>query len=111
MQKKEGDELGIEPIRSRLIKDEEILKSVFSLHGIGRILLRNHVSKGLAKKYFDDYELTPEYLLRWDKSRKRVEVIEKPWTVFDDGGRESFSLMAPTVFVSLLKQLVKVLNI
>src|SRR3989344_4191159 len=108
MEKKEGDELGIEPIRPRLIKDEEILKSVFSLHGIGRILLRNHVPKGLAKKYFDDYELTPEYVLKWDNSRKRVKVIEKPWTVVDDEGKESFSLMAPVVFISLLKQLAEV---
>lgn len=104
---KEGDNLGIEPIKARLEKDEEILRKVFDLHGMPKIMLRNHVPASEAEKYFDDYELTPEYVLRWDG--KKVQVMEKPWLVKDDGGVESYSLMAPAVTVSLLKQLREVL--
>jgi len=107
---KEGDNLGIEPFRPRLMKDEEILKTAFSLHGIPKILLRNHVSVSEAKKYFDDYELTPEYSFEWDTKRKKVRVIEKPWTVKDDNRVESYSLLAPAVMVSMIKQLVEVLG-
>jgi adenylate kinase family enzyme len=110
MEKKEGDELGLEPIRPRLAKDEEVLKSVFSLHGIGKILLRNHVPVSQASKYFDEYELTPEYKFSWDRKKKRVEIIEKQWTLKDDNDSPCYSLLAPPVVVSLLKQLVEVLN-
>jgi adenylate kinase family enzyme len=111
MARKEGDELGLEPIRGRLIKDEEIMKIAFNLHGIPKVLLRNHVSVKEAKKYFDGYELTPEYVLNWDANRKKVAVTEKPWTVKDDNGVESYSLLAPAVMVALIKQLVEVLGI
>lgn len=111
MEKKEGDEFGIEPIRPRLIKDEEILKSVFSLHGIGKVLIRNHIPLSQASKFFDEYELTPEYVFKWDAQKKRVEIKEKPWTIKDDSGELSFSLLAPAVVVSLLKQLGEVLEV
>ena len=109
MQGKEGDDLGIELIRPRLEKDEEIIRNVFNLHGVLKVLLRNHVPAKEAKKYFDNYEITPEYSFKWDKKNKKVKVIENPWTVNDDNGVESFSLLAPPVVVSLIKQLVEVL--
>ena len=108
---KEGDDLGIAPIKGRLTKDEEILKTVFSLHGIPKILLRNHVPVPEAKKYFDDYELTPEYVLAVDKKTKKVLVKEKPWTIKDDNGIECFSLLAPPVMVAMVKQMAEVLEI
>ena len=111
MQPKEGDDLGISPIKGRLLKDEEIIKTVFSLHGIPKILLRNHVPVIEAKKYFDDYELTPEYFFSWEGKEKKVRVIEKPWTVKDDSGRECYSLLAPPVMVAMIKQMVEVLNL
>jgi len=111
MEKKEGDNLGIEPLRPRLAKDEEILKKAFALYGIPKILLRNHVPVAEAKKYFDDYELTPEYVLAWDKSVRKVKVAEKPWIIKDDNGEECYSLLAAPVMVSLLKQMVEVLKI
>lgn len=111
MEKKEGDELGLGPIRQRLIKEEEIIKIAFNLHGIPKILLRNHVAVADAKKYFDDYELTPEYELNWDAGRKKVVVTEKPWTVKDDSGVQSNSLLAPPVMVAMIKQLVEALEI
>lgn len=104
---KEGDNLGIEPIKGRLEKDEEILRKVFGLYGMPKIMVRNHVPAREAEKYFDDYELTPEYVLSWDG--KKAQVSEKPWLVKDDSGVESYSLMAPAVTVSLLKQLREVL--
>jgi adenylate kinase family enzyme len=106
---KEGDDLGIEPIRARLTKDEEILQKAFSLHGIPKILLRNHVPVAETNKYFDNYEITPEYVLKYNG--KKVEVTEKPWSVKDDNGVESNSLLAATVVISLLKQMVEVLDL
>lgn len=107
---KEGDELGIEPIRPRLDKDEKILKTILSIHGVPKILLRNHVPVKEAKDHFDSYELTPEYGFVWDAKNKKVKVTEKPWTVIDDNGTECFSLLAPPVTIALLKQLADVLK-
>jgi len=109
MEAKEGDNLGIDPIRPRLEKDESILRSVFSLHGIPKILLRNHVPVKEADKYFDKYEITPEYVFKLEG--KKVKVEEKPWSVKDDNNVESNSLLAAPVVVSMLKQLVEVLDL
>jgi len=109
MQPKEGDSLGIGPIRDRLNKDEEILRKAFALHGIPKILLRNHVAKSESETYFDDYEITPEYLL--SLNGEKVKVAEKPWTVIDDNGVESVSLLSAPVVVALLKQMADILEI
>jgi adenylate kinase family enzyme len=106
---KEGDELGIEPQRARLVKDEEVIRKVFELHGVPKILIRNHVPVKDALKYFDTYEITPEYILKWDDKKKKIEVEEKPWQVKDDNGVASNSLLAPPVVVGLIKQLAEVL--
>lgn len=111
MVSKEGDNLGIEPIRSRIVKDEEIIRTAFGLYGIPKILLRNHVSVKEAKKHFDDYEITPEYNFKWNSKNKKVKVIEKTWTIKDDNGIESYSLLAPPVVISMIRQLVEVLNL
>lgn len=108
---KEGDEKGLEPIRGRLEKDEELIRTAFDLYGIPKILLRNHVPVAEAKEYFDDYEITPEYVLKWDAKNKKVKVIEKPWTIKDDNGVECYSLLAPPVVVSFLKQIVDILSL
>jgi adenylate kinase family enzyme len=111
MVSKEGDELGIEPLMPRLMKDEEIIQTALKLHGVPKILLRNHVPVDFADKYFDEYELTPEYVFGWDKNKKKVKIDEKPWTVYDDNGVESYSLLAPSVVVGMIKQLEEVLNL
>jgi adenylate kinase family enzyme len=108
---KEGDELGIEPIRERLNKDELLIKQTFSLQGIPKILLRNSVPVDKAKEYTDDFEITPGYSYKYDPKTKKVETIEKAWEVLDDEGVPSNSLMPPPVVVSLIKQLVKVLGL
>lgn len=102
---KEGDELGIEMIRDRLVKDEELIKRAFSLYGIPKILLRNPVPVEKAKQYVDDYEITPEYVYEWDKTSGKVKTTERPWVIEDDQGVPSYSLLPHPVTVSLIKQL------
>lgn len=108
---KEGDEKGIKPIKERLEKDEKLMELAYSLYGIPKVLLRNSVPKTLAKSHIDDYEITPEYCYQWDEKNKKVQVQEKPWIVRDDEGRDSYSLLPPPVVVSLIKQIVKSLNL
>jgi adenylate kinase family enzyme len=106
---KEGDEKGLEPIRGRLNNDEELIKTAFKLHGIPKILARNHVPVAEADEHFDKYELTPRYNFKLKKDGS-VKVEEDRWTVKDDNGVECYSLLAPPVVVSMLKQLVEVLS-
>lgn len=106
---KEGDELGIAPIKSRLDKDEILIKQAFNLYGVPKALLRNTVPTDKAEEYLNDYEITPEYV--YELEGNKVRVIEKPWQVEDDNGVSSYSLMPPPVVVSLIKQLVKVLEL
>jgi len=102
---KEGDELGIEPIKKRLEKDEGLIKRAFSLYGIPKILLRNSVPVDRAKDFVADYEITPEYGYQWDEKKKKVTITEKPWQVPDDNGVPCYSLMPPPLVVSLIKQM------
>lgn len=111
MVQKEGDKLGIEPIRKRLKTDEKLIKQAFSLYGIPKVLLRNSVPKDKAEKFVDDYEITPEYSYELDKNSGEVKIVEKPWQVLDDNGVPCYSLMPPPVVVSLIKQIVEVLNL
>ncbi len=111
MVSKEGDEFGIEPIKERLKKDDELIKRALSLYGIPKVLIRNSVPINIAKDYIDDYEITPEYVYEWDESKKKVNIKEKPWIIKDDEGVESYSLLAQPPTVSLIKQLVKIFNL
>lgn len=109
--KKEGDELGIELIRERLKMDETLIEKAFSLYGLPKILLRNSLPVSKAQKFVDDYEITPEYHYQWDERTKKVKIKEKPWIIADDKGIQSYSLLAPPVVVSLIKQLVEILKL
>ncbi len=111
MMPKEGDEMGIKPIKERLKKDGKLIEQAFSLHGIPKILLRNSVPKKMAKEYLDDYEITPEYYYEWDNKGKKVAIKERPWVVLDDKKVPSYSLLPPPVVVSLIKQLVAALGL
>jgi len=108
---KEGDELGTKPIKERLKLDDKLIKQAFSLYGIPKILLRNSLPIKVAQKFVDDYEITPEYSYQWDSKEKRVKIIEKPWVILDNGGIQSYSLLAAPVTVSLIKQIVEVLGL
>ena len=108
---KEGDELGIEPIRKRLKLDEKLMEKAFFLYGITKVLLRNSIPVKDAKDFVDDYEITPEYVLEWNKKSKKVKVKEKPWIFLDNEGTSSFSLLPQPVVISMIKQIVGVLNL
>lgn len=108
---KEGDDLGIEPIKKRLQTDEKLIKQAFFLHGIPKVLLRNSVPVDMAKEYVDDYEITPEYVLQYIKNTKTVKVTEKPWIFEDEQGIPSYSLLPQPVALSLIKQLPEALRI
>jgi len=109
MIKKEGDELGIAPIRQRLDMDESLIKQAFSLYGINKVLLRNTIPVDKADEYVDDYELTPEFIFKKEDDGK-ITSSEKSWKIKDDNGVLSYSLMAPPVVVSFIKQLVEALE-
>lgn len=111
MQGKEGDNLGIGPIKERIKRDGELIDKMFTLHGVPKILLRNAVPAKLAKNYVDAYEITPEYVYSYDAKTDTVKTLEKPWTVKDDEGVEVVSLLAPAVAIALLKQLPQALNL
>jgi cation diffusion facilitator CzcD-associated flavoprotein CzcO len=89
--------------------DQKLMEKAMTLYGIPKVYLRNALPADSAKDYVDDYELTPEFGYTWDG--KEVKVDQKPWTVKDDEGVTSYSLMAPAVVVSLIKQLSKVLGL
>lgn len=108
---KEGDELGIEPIRERLETDEQIFRQLLSLTGIPKIYLRNSVPVDKSKEYIDDYEITPAYYYEVDKSNNTVNTIEKPWIINDDDGVPSYSLLPAAVELALIKQTVNVLGL
>lgn len=110
MVRKEGDKLGLKSIRERLDKDEELIKLAFELHGVPKILLRNHIPVEDARKNYDDYEITPEYSFSLEKNGE-VKIHEKRWTVNDDNGVECISLLAPAVVIHFLKQLYDVLDL
>ncbi|MEW6408432.1 MAG: nucleoside monophosphate kinase [Patescibacteria group bacterium] len=108
---KEGDELGIEPIRARLEVDNQIFQKLLTLTGIPKIYLRNSIPKDKAKEYVDDYEITPQYSYKYDQKSGRVEVMEKPWIVKNNEGVESISLLPPAVVISFIKQTAQVLGL
>lgn len=111
MVSKEGDELGIEPIRARLETDDQIFRQLLQLQGIPKVYLRNSLPVAKVGEFVDDYELTPEYGYELDKTAGKVKIIEKPWTVKDDEGVESYSLLPPAIVVAMIKQIAKVLGL
>ena len=109
---KEGDSAGIESIRDRLELDDKLIKKVMSLHGIPKILLRNAVPVNSIKDdIVDDYEITPKYVYEHDEKTDKVTTREEPWIIKDDEGVDSYSLLAPPVVISLLKQLIQALEL
>ncbi|MBI2405719.1 nucleoside monophosphate kinase [Candidatus Microgenomates bacterium] len=108
---KEGDELGIEPIRTRLEVDAKMMQTATGLHGIPKIALNNSVPVKESSQVYASYEITPEFVYSWDGKHQRVVVEERPWVVKDDHGVPSYSLMPPAVVVSLIQQMVEVLGI
>jgi len=107
---KEGDELGIKPIRERLKTDGGLIEKAFSLYGVPKVLLRSSVPVTEAAKLVDNYEITPEYVFKHIGEGK-VKIFQKPWVVKDDEGVASYSLLAQPVVVSMIKQIVEILGL
>ncbi len=108
---KEGDHLGIEPIRERLETDGKIFQHLLGLQGLPKVYLRNSVPVAQAADAVDDYEITPMYDYELDPSNKTVKILQKPWVVNDDHGVPSYSLLPAAVVVSFIKQVAEVLGL
>lgn len=111
MVSKEGDELGIEAIRERIEIDDKVVRMLLDLKGVPRVYLRNSMPVAEAKEKVDDYEITPAYRYKYDDVSGNIQVVEEPWTVKDDDGSLSYSLLPAAVTVSLIKQVVRVLGL
>jgi len=108
MVQKEGDSLGIKPIKERLKKDEKLMEKISSLKGIPKIFLKNSFPAEVAKDLFDDYEITPEFY--YQLKGKEVKIYQRPWK-FLVNGKPHISLLPQPVVVSFLRQLTEVLNL
>jgi adenylate kinase family enzyme len=111
MVRKEGDHLGIKPIKKRLELDEKLIGQAFSLYGIPKVLLRNAVPVEKAKEFIDDYEITPAYDYVLDPKTKKVRVKGSPWVIPDDEGVPSYSLLAPAVALAMIVQIAEALDL
>ncbi len=107
---KEGDELGIEPIRKRLEVDNQIFNRLLELTGVPKVYLRNSVPVDEAGEKVDGYELTPSYSYEL-QSDGSVKTIESRWVVKDDEGKDSYSLLPPAVVLGMIKQIAQVLGL
>lgn len=106
---KEGDGLGIEAIRERIELDQKVMRTLLDLQGVPKVFLRNSVPVKQAKKFIDNYEITPAY--RYERKGDKINVIEEPWMVKGNDGVLSYSLLPPAVVVALIKQTTKVLGL
>ncbi len=108
---KEGDNLGIEAIRDRIEIDKTVMKTLLGMEGVSKIYLRNAVPANEAAEKVDMYEVTPEYSYVYNEKEGKVKVNETPWTVLDDEGVSSYSLLPAAVVVGLIKQIAKTLGL
>ena len=108
---KEGDELGLEPIRERLEIDDQIFRQLLNLKGVPKVYLRNTVPVNKINEYIDDYEITPVYKYEYNSGTQKVEIKEESWVIDDDNGVSSYSLLPAPVALGLIKQVAQVLNL
>lgn len=108
---KEGDELGLEPIRERLETDDQVFRRLLEIEGIKKLYLRNSLPADKALKYVDDYELTPTYKYKYHSETKEVEILEEPWVIDNENGVPSHSLLSAPVALGLIKQTAQVLGL
>lgn len=105
---KEGDHLGLETIKDRILADIDVMKRARNLYGIPKIELFNSLEKGKAFDYVDEYECTSECVYSHD-SKGKVKVSKELWEV-EDGAQRYYSLLPAAVVVQLVKQLAGVLG-
>lgn len=108
---KEGDHLGIEAVRERIDADFTVMRKLLDLKGVPKVFLRNSVPIDLAGQYLDGYEITPAYRYELVTEPDDIRVVEEPWSVVDDNGRPSYSLLPAPVAVAMINQIASVLNL
>ncbi|MCC7304486.1 nucleoside monophosphate kinase [bacterium] len=105
---KEGDNLGIETIKSRILIDIEVMNRARNLYGIPKIELYNALEQEKTLDYVDEYECTSECVYAHD-TKGNVTISKKLWLV-EEGKNNYNSLLPPAVITQLVKQLAKVLG-
>ncbi|WKZ30371.1 MAG: AAA family ATPase [Candidatus Dojkabacteria bacterium] len=108
MVKKEGDELGIEPIKQRIMMDVQLMERAKNLYGVPKIELFNALEADKALDYVHEYELTPAYSYSLN-DKKEVVTAQESWVV-EEHGVKYHSLLPTPVVVQLIKQLYNTLK-
>ncbi len=106
---KEGDELGIENIKGRIVDDLKLMEQARNMYGIEKIEVYNSLEKEKALDYVDDYELTKEFCFE-KKKDGGVKKNTKPFSI-EDNGVEYVSLLPAPAVVQLIRQLVEKLGL
>ena len=87
------------------------MEALLKLEGVPKIYLRNAIPVRKAKEKIDDYEITSCYRYEVNKETGEVKTIQEPWIVKDDEGIDSYSLLPSAIVLSLMKQMVDVLEL
>ncbi len=101
---KEGDELGIENIKDRIIEDLKLMEQARNMYGIDKIEIYNALEKDKAYDYVDDYELTRAFCFEKDE-KKGVCSRTEPFSIMDNDV-EYVSLLPAPALIQLIRQLV-----
>lgn len=104
---KKGDDRGLELIRERLDRDGALIEHAKKIVGIPVIFIPGAVPVDLARDFYDDYELNPEFI--YTGEGKNLNIERKSWVVEDDNGVKHHVLMAATVVLSLIKNIHNIL--
>ena len=102
---KEGDDKGIGSIKDRLELDGKLMEMATKLQGVSKILVRNAIPTEFVSEYTEPYEITPEFVYRYNRESGEVEMEQKPWIVKDDIGKDCSSLLAPPALLSMMSQM------
>lgn len=105
---KEGDEKGIEYLKSRIVADIEVMGRARKLYGIPKIELYNSLDKDKALNYVDPYECTSECVYAHDDEGK-ISISKTLWELHD-GENSYYSLLPAAVITQLVKQLATTLG-
>ncbi|HVX92657.1 MAG TPA: hypothetical protein VHA74_00920 [Candidatus Dojkabacteria bacterium] len=101
---KEGDNLGIEAIKDRILLDRKLIDTSREMYGVNRIELYNSFDLDWAKENMSDYELTKE--TSYEEKDGKVIKHSTPYLV-KENGKEYYSALPPFVVVQFIKQLVE----
>lgn len=107
LERKEGDEKGIDIIKDRIADDLDLMNLARNMYGIPKIEIYNSLEKDIADKYCDDYELTKEFSYSIENGKVKME--EKPFEV-DVKGEKYVSFLPEPVLVSMIRQMVAILK-